>query len=65
MSVADAYSAMTTRRSYRDAMAPAVAVRELRANAGTQFDPEVVAAALVVLARELDVPVTRMGGEAA
>ncbi len=65
VSVADAYSAMTTRRSYRDAMSPAVAVRELRVNAGTQFAPEVVAAALVVLARDPDVPVTLEGGEAA
>jgi putative nucleotidyltransferase with HDIG domain len=52
VSVADAYSAMTTRRTYREAMPPALAVRELRQHAGTQFDPIVVEAALVVLQRD-------------
>ncbi|MDX6537528.1 MAG: hypothetical protein QOD37_1869, partial [Gaiellales bacterium] len=59
VAVADAYSAMTTRRSYREPLAPEVAARELRVNAGTQFDPAVVDAALAVLARETarpDVP---------
>ena len=65
VAVADAYSAMTTRRSYREALEPGVAVRELRANAGSQFDPEVVAAALAVLARDHHVAVAVTGGEAA
>jgi HD-GYP domain-containing protein (c-di-GMP phosphodiesterase class II) len=39
----DAFSAMTTTRSYRKAMSTEVAIAELRACAGTQFDPEVVA----------------------
>ena len=65
VAVADAYSAMTTRRSYREAMTPAAACRELRANAGTQFDPAVVAAALAVLARERDVAVAPTGDETA
>lgn len=39
----DAFSAMTTTRSYRKAMGTDAAVAELRACAGTQFDPEVVA----------------------
>ncbi|MFP5363776.1 MAG: HD-GYP domain-containing protein [Thermoleophilia bacterium] len=65
VAVADAYSAMTTRRSYREAMSPVVAAAELRANAGTQFDPRVVDAALTVLARDLDVPVALTGGETA
>ena len=43
---------MTTRRPYRDALPHDVAVAELRANAGTQFDPVVVAAALEVMQRE-------------
>ncbi|HSK49002.1 MAG TPA: HD domain-containing phosphohydrolase, partial [Solirubrobacterales bacterium] len=38
----DAFSAMTTTRSYRKAMPTAVALTELRACAGTQFDPRVV-----------------------
>ena len=39
----DAFSAMTTTRSYRKAMGTEAAVAELRACAGTQFDPAVVA----------------------
>jgi HD-GYP domain-containing protein (c-di-GMP phosphodiesterase class II) len=38
----DAYSAMTTDRSYRKAMSDSDALTELRRCAGTQFDPEVV-----------------------
>jgi HD-GYP domain-containing protein (c-di-GMP phosphodiesterase class II) len=40
----DAYNAMTTDRPYRAAMAQEDAVAELEANAGTQFDPNVVEA---------------------
>ena len=60
VSVADAYSAMTTRRTYREPMPPPVAMRELRQHAGTQFDPVVVEAALVVLARDahIEIPTT-------
>ena len=39
----DAFSAMTTTRSYRKAMSVEAALAELRRCAGTQFDPEVVA----------------------
>jgi HD-GYP domain-containing protein (c-di-GMP phosphodiesterase class II) len=45
----DAFNAMTTDRSYRSAMSPELAVAELRANAGTQFDPRVVDALLAEL----------------
>jgi HD-GYP domain-containing protein (c-di-GMP phosphodiesterase class II) len=45
----DAYSAMTTTRPYREAMTRAAAVKELRAGAGTHFDPEVVDALLDLL----------------
>ncbi|MGH2741650.1 MAG: HD-GYP domain-containing protein [Thermoleophilaceae bacterium] len=41
---ADAYNAMTTNRPYRGAMTQAEALEELRAGAGTQFDPTVVEA---------------------
>lgn len=44
LAVADAYSAMTTDRPYRRALTRQEAVAELRACAGTQFDPEIVAA---------------------
>jgi HD-GYP domain-containing protein (c-di-GMP phosphodiesterase class II) len=40
----DAFSAMTTTRSYRKAMPVEAAIAELRACAGTQFDPDVAAA---------------------
>ena len=39
----DAFSAMTTTRSYRKAMSTEAAIEELRRCAGTQFDPAVVA----------------------
>jgi len=44
MAVADAFDAMTSDRPYRRAMGPQAAVVELERGAGTQFDPEVVAA---------------------
>jgi HD-GYP domain-containing protein (c-di-GMP phosphodiesterase class II) len=45
----DAYNAMTTDRPYRAATSPAAAVVELRANAGTQFDPRVVGALVKIV----------------
>jgi HD-GYP domain-containing protein (c-di-GMP phosphodiesterase class II) len=48
----DAFSAMTTDRSYRKAMPVEAALLELQACAGTQFDPK-VAAALAVVVDEL------------
>ena len=48
----DAFHAMTTDRSYRAARSPERALAELRANAGTQFDPSVVD----VLTRTLERP---------
>ena len=49
IAVCDAYDAMTSNRSYRRAMSAEVALAELRACAGTQFDPEVVAAFLTLM----------------
>ncbi len=45
----DAYSAMTTDRPYRAARSSEDALRELELCAGTQFDPDVVAALKVVV----------------
>ena len=47
----DAWSAMTTDRSYRAARSDDEAATELRACAGTHFDPRVVAALLDVIKR--------------
>jgi len=49
--VADAFEAMTSDRPYRRAPGQEVAVAELRRHAGTQFDPDVVAALCRVLDR--------------
>jgi HD-GYP domain-containing protein (c-di-GMP phosphodiesterase class II) len=49
IAVCDAYVAMTSDRSYRRSRAVPEAVAELRRCAGTQFDPDVVAAACAVL----------------
>jgi HD-GYP domain-containing protein (c-di-GMP phosphodiesterase class II) len=42
LSVADVYTALTSDRPYRRALAPAQARAEIERNAGTQFDPQVV-----------------------
>jgi len=44
ISVADAFDAMTSARSYRMAMAQKYAISELESNSGSQFHPEVVEA---------------------
>lgn len=44
LAVADSFDAMTSVRPYRDAMSHEDALRELRDNCGTQFDPDAVAA---------------------
>jgi len=50
VAVCDAFDAMTTDRPYRRRVSDAAALAELRGNAGTQFDPQVVKA----FARTLD-----------
>lgn len=49
LAVADAYSAMTLDRPYRHSMTRAEAKEELLRSAGTQFDPELVAAFVEML----------------
>ncbi|MFC4061423.1 HD-GYP domain-containing protein [Planomonospora corallina] len=51
IAVADAFDAMTSDRSYRNARPVEVAAQELRKGAGTQFDPVMVAAFLKALER--------------
>ena len=50
--VADAYDAMTTNRSYRDALKENSAEEEIRKGLGTQFDPEIGTIMLDILAKE-------------
>ena len=52
----DAYQAMVSDRAFRPALPEAQARGELRRNAGTQFDPEVVDALLAVLGSEPSEP---------
>lgn len=52
IAVVDAYDAMTTDRPYRKAMSRQQALAELRAGAGSQFDPKVVEAFLALLSEE-------------
>jgi len=42
ITIADAYDAMTSERSYKSAMSEEIATEELQKNAGIQFDPELV-----------------------
>ena len=42
ISVADAYDAMTSNRSYKEGMSQEKAIAELKRYSGTQFDPEIV-----------------------
>jgi diguanylate cyclase (GGDEF)-like protein len=49
VAVCDAYEAMISDRAYRPALGHEAACRELRAAAGTQFDPEVVDAFIAVI----------------
>ncbi len=51
VSIADAYDAMTSIRSYRKPLTPEVAVREIERASGTQFRAEVVSAFLKVVGR--------------
>jgi HD-GYP domain-containing protein (c-di-GMP phosphodiesterase class II) len=48
-SACDAFSAMTTDRSYRKAMPLSAAITELRRCAGTQFDPRVIDALVEII----------------
>ncbi|HEY3248728.1 MAG TPA: HD domain-containing phosphohydrolase [bacterium] len=52
LAAADAFDAMTSHRAYHTARGVDVALAELRANAGTQFNPEVVDALDRVIERE-------------
>jgi HD-GYP domain-containing protein (c-di-GMP phosphodiesterase class II) len=40
ITIADSYDAITSARTYKDAMSGATAIREIEAGSGSQFDPE-------------------------
>jgi HD-GYP domain-containing protein (c-di-GMP phosphodiesterase class II) len=48
LSVADSFDAMNSNRAYRKSLPFSVCIGELKKNSGTQFDPEVVEAAVSV-----------------
>jgi diguanylate cyclase (GGDEF)-like protein/putative nucleotidyltransferase with HDIG domain len=56
LAVGDAFSAMTTTRPYRKALSVEQALDELRASAGTQLDPELVAAFVEGMEHDPDAP---------
>ena len=49
LSIADAFVAMTSWRSYRDVMEPRDALKEIEAYGGVQYDPKVVMEFLAVM----------------
>lgn len=51
VAVADSFNAMIGNRPYRSPMRPTLALDELRRHAGTQFDPDVIAAMTDVLGK--------------
>lgn len=52
IAIADAYDAMTSSRTYRNALPPELAVAELLSYRGTQFHPQLTDLALEVLERD-------------
>ena len=55
VSVADTYDALTHERPYKEAWTAEEALQEIRDHAGTQFDPDVVAAFEIVIRTGLEV----------
>lgn len=52
--IADAFDAMTSKRSYRDSLPLDIVIEEIRKNSGTQFDPEIAKVFLEILANQPD-----------
>jgi diguanylate cyclase (GGDEF)-like protein len=61
VAIAEAYEAMTQDRPYRAALSHESAVREIRRNAGTQFDPELVALFCALYTESAPVPDREVG----
>ena len=56
VAVADVFDALCSERPYKTAITPAAALEEIRASAGTQFDPQVVAAFERVIELPFELP---------
>ncbi len=52
--IADAFDAMTSRRSYRDSLPLDIVKEEIKKNSGTQFDPEIASLFLHILETQTD-----------
>ena len=52
--IADAYDAMSSKRTYRDSLDKNVIIEEIIKNKGTQFDPEIADVFLDILRNEFD-----------
>ena len=65
LAVADAFAAMTTVRSYSDALPIEEALEELERGAGTQFDPNLVAIFSTTFQSTVGTPVGTESGEVA
>ena len=50
--VADAYDAMTSKRSYRDVLPQEVVLSEIEKGKGTQFDPEIAEYMVQIIRRD-------------
>ncbi len=61
LATADAFNAMVSDRPYRAALDIGTAMNELRKNAGTQFDPEIVGAFLRAVEKKLAAKATAFG----
>ena len=49
LTIADSFDAMTTNRPYRSSLSLESALREIKDNQGTQFNPDIVDEAIVAL----------------
>ncbi|MBU2534561.1 MAG: diguanylate cyclase [Chloroflexi bacterium] len=65
LAIADAFTAMTTVRSYSDALTIAEALEELKRGAGTQFDPNLVEIFNSAIQSTSAAPAGTKGGEVA
>jgi len=49
LTIADSFDAMTTNRPYRSSLSLEAALKEIKDNAGTQFNPDIVDDAIIAL----------------